>query len=115
MSSLFDLTGKSAIITGSSRGIGKAIAHRMAQHGAKVVITSRKLDACEKVSAEINNEFGSDASIAIACNISDKDQLKNLFPEHQPTQELEIEESPSIWLQKEPLICKYEKRLSYEF
>ncbi|RZP18397.1 MAG: translation initiation factor [Flavobacteriales bacterium] len=39
-----------------------------------------------------------------------KDQLKNLFPEHQPTQELEIEESPSIWLQKEPLICKYEKR-----
>ena len=63
MSSLFDLTGKSAIITGSSRGIGKAIAHRMAQHGAKVVITSRKLDACEKVSAEINQEFGSDASI----------------------------------------------------
>ena len=75
MSSLFDLTGKSAIITGSSRGIGKAIAHRMAQHGAKVVITSRKLDACEKDSAEINNEFGSDASISIACNISDKDQL----------------------------------------
>ena len=53
MSSLFDLTGKNAIITGSSRGIGKAIAHRMAQHGAKVVITSRKLDACENVSAEI--------------------------------------------------------------
>ena len=79
MSSLFDLTGKNAIITGSSRGIGKAIAHRMAQHGAKVIITSRKIDACEKVSAEINNEFGSDASIAIACNISDKDQLKNLY------------------------------------
>ena len=79
MSSLFDLTGKNAIITGSSRGIGKAIAHRMAQHGARVVITSRKLDACEKVSAEINNEFGSDASVAIACNISDKDQLKNLY------------------------------------
>ena len=79
MSSLFDLTGKNAIITGSSRGIGKAIAYRMAQHGAKVVITSRKLDACEEVSSEINKEFGENASIAIACNISDKEQLKNLY------------------------------------
>ena len=79
MSSLFDLTGKNAIITGSSRGIGKAIAHRMAQHGAKVVITSRKLDACEEVSSEINREFGEDTSIAISCNISDKEQLKNLY------------------------------------
>ena len=64
MSSLFDLTGKNAIITGSSKGIGKAIAHRMAQHGARVVITSRKLDVCEQVSSEINDEFGNDASIA---------------------------------------------------
>lgn len=79
MSSLFDLTGKNAIITGSSRGIGKAIAHRMAQHGAKVVITSRKIDVCKEVSSEINNEFGNDTSIAIACNISDKNQLKNLY------------------------------------
>ena len=39
-----------------------------------------------------------------------KDQLKSLFPEHQPSQEEEIKETPSIWLQKEPLICKYEKR-----
>ena len=39
-----------------------------------------------------------------------KDQLKSLFPEHQPFQEEEIKETPSIWLQKEPLICKYEKR-----
>ena len=79
MSSLFDLTGKNAIITGSSKGIGKAIAHRMAQHGARVVITSRKLDVCEQVSSEINDEFGNDASIAISCNISDKDQLKSLY------------------------------------
>ena len=79
MSSLFDLTGKNAIITGSSKGIGKAIAHRMAQHGARVVITSRKLDVCEQVSSEINDEFGIDASIAISCNISDKDQLKSLY------------------------------------
>ena len=39
-----------------------------------------------------------------------KDQLKSLFPEHQPSQEEEIIETPSIWLQKEPLICNYEKR-----
>ena len=45
MTTLFDLTGKNAIITGSSRGIGKAIALRMAEHGAKVIITSRKIDA----------------------------------------------------------------------
>ena len=46
MTSLFDLKDKNAIITGSSRGIGKAIAYRMAEHGAKVIITSRKIDAC---------------------------------------------------------------------
>ena len=79
MSSLFNLSGKNAIITGSSRGIGKAIAFRMAEHGAKVIITSRKLNACEEVSAEINEKFGQDKSIPVACNISDKEQLKNLY------------------------------------
>jgi NAD(P)-dependent dehydrogenase (short-subunit alcohol dehydrogenase family) len=52
--SLFDMTGQVALITGSSRGIGKAIAEEMAEQGAKVVISSRKQDACETVAAEIN-------------------------------------------------------------
>ena len=79
MTSLFDLKDKNAIITGSSRGIGKAIAYRMAEHGAKVIITSRKIDACENVAEEINSTFGKDTATAISCNISDKEQLKNLY------------------------------------
>ncbi len=73
---LFDLSGKVAIITGSSRGIGRAIAIRMAQHGAKVVISSRKAEACEKVAAEIK-DAGGDA-IVVPCNVSDKAQLQAL-------------------------------------
>jgi len=73
---LFDLTGKVAIITGGSRGIGKAIATRMAQHGASVVVSSRKLEVCEAVASEI--VAGGGKAIAVACNISHKDQLQNL-------------------------------------
>lgn len=73
---LFDLSGKVAIVTGSSRGIGRAIAIRMAQHGAKVVISSRKAEACEKVAEEIK-EAGGDA-IVVPCNVSDKAQLQAL-------------------------------------
>ena len=47
--SLFDLQGKVAIVTGSSRGIGRSIAHQLAKSGAKVVVSSRKLEACEQV------------------------------------------------------------------
>ena len=75
---LFDLTGQVAIVTGSSRGIGKAIAYRLAEHGAKVVISSRKLDACEPVAAEINARFGADRAFAHAANISSKEALQSL-------------------------------------
>jgi NAD(P)-dependent dehydrogenase (short-subunit alcohol dehydrogenase family) len=73
--SLFDMTGQVAVITGSSRGIGKAIAEEMAEQGAKVVISSRKLDACKDVAAAINAKYGEGTAVAIAANISSKDSL----------------------------------------
>jgi NAD(P)-dependent dehydrogenase (short-subunit alcohol dehydrogenase family) len=81
MANLFDLSGKTAIITGSSRGIGKAIAHRLAEHGANVVISSRKADACEAAAAEINDAVGRRAAIAIPCNIAVKEALQQLVSE----------------------------------
>lgn len=79
--SLFNLTGKVAIITGSSRGIGKAIAERMAEHGAKVVISSRKPEPCAEVAAAINKVRGAGTAISIPANISSKDELKHLVDE----------------------------------
>src|ERR1700749_2527806 len=74
---LFDLSGKIAVITGSSKGIGRAIAERLAEHGARVVISSRKLGPCEEVAAAINARHPG-AAIAVAANISSKPELQGL-------------------------------------
>jgi NAD(P)-dependent dehydrogenase (short-subunit alcohol dehydrogenase family) len=79
--SLFDLSGKVAVITGSSRGIGRAIAERLAEHGAKVVVSSRKAEACKEVADTINKKHGKDSAIVVPANISSKDDLKNLVEE----------------------------------
>jgi NAD(P)-dependent dehydrogenase (short-subunit alcohol dehydrogenase family) len=76
MMNLFDLTGKVAIVTGSSRGIGRAIAEAFAEAGAKIVISSRNQEPCDEVAAAIRAKGGE--AIAIAARISDKAQLENL-------------------------------------
>ena len=79
--SLFSLENKIALITGSSKGIGRAIAEHMAEQGAKVVVSSRNQDACEEVAAGIKGQGGE--AIALACNINYQEQLENLVTQTQ--------------------------------
>ena len=78
MPELFDVSGQTALITGSSKGIGKAIAHRMAEHGANVIVSSRKADVCAAAVAEINAAVGREAAVSIPANIADKASLQAL-------------------------------------
>ena len=78
-SPLFDLTGKVAVVTGSSKGIGKSIALHLALQGAKVVVSSRKAPVCEETATEIRKAGGH--ATVIPCNISDKAQCQNLIAE----------------------------------
>ncbi len=75
--SLFDLTGRVAVITGSSRGIGRAAAERLAQQGANVVVSSRSAEACEAAVAAINAQHGTRA-IAVPASISSREDLTRL-------------------------------------
>ncbi|WDE09864.1 SDR family oxidoreductase [Thalassomonas haliotis] len=75
--SLFDLTGKIALVTGASRGIGEYIAKLLAQAGAHVIVSSRKLEGCQRVVDEITSEGGS--AQAIACHIGDMAQIDDIF------------------------------------
>lgn len=80
MENLFDLSGKVAVVTGSTKGIGKSIAEQMALHGADVVISSRKEDACQAVADEINQALDGRGgrAVPIACHIGHKEQLESL-------------------------------------
>ncbi|MGV2870954.1 SDR family NAD(P)-dependent oxidoreductase [Colwellia sp. E150_009] len=76
MNTIFNIKGKVALITGSTRGIGLKTAELFAANGAKVVISSRKTQACEDVAEKIRNSGGE--AVAIPCHIGDKSQLENL-------------------------------------
>lgn len=80
---LFDLTGKIALVTGASRGIGESIAKLLAQSGAHVIVSSRKLEGCQTVVDSIVEAGGS--AEAIACHIGEMEQIESIFSQIENT------------------------------
>lgn len=76
-SDLFDLSGKIALVTGASRGIGEAIAKLLAKHGAEVIVSSRKIDGCQQVADAINADGGK--AVAHACHVGSMDDISETF------------------------------------
>lgn len=89
---MFRLDGQVAVITGASRGIGRAIAEQMAAAGARIAVSSRKLDACEQVVAAIAQSGGE--AIAVPCNISHREQLAGL-----------VDRAAATWGRVDILVC----------
>ena len=89
---LFDMTGQVAVVTGSSRGIGRAIAERMAEHGARVVVSSRSEEACAPTVEAITAAGGQ--AIAVACNIGRKAEVEAL-----------VARALEMWGQVDALVC----------
>ncbi len=78
MSKLFDLQNKNVLLTGASKGMGLAMAQGLVNHGANVVISSRKLDQCQKAVDTINESLKQEKAFAFSCNASSKDELNAL-------------------------------------
>lgn len=90
--SLFDLSGGVAIVTGSSRGIGRAIAEQLAAHGARVVVSSRSAESCEPVAEDIRRRGGE--AMVVPCNVGDDEALEAL-----------VSRTLAAWGRVDTLVC----------